>query len=291
VGYSLWVVNPTAGDGLARRVWQRLQQTLVQKDVPHKVIVSPRAGAISELVRDMVTDDMPERVVAVGGDGTASEAVNGFLPGDIAFGIIPAGSGNDFARLHRLPTDPDKALDVCLNGQLKKVDIATINDHYLLNVGGVGFDAEVAAETNRIGKKLGSTLPYVISLFRTLFTYRNARIRVEVDGEEIQATSLLVAVGNGQYYGGGMHILPPADTEDGLMDICIGGDLTKVETVKLLPRIFAGTHLSHPKVTMRRGRRVTISSDRPLHFHADGEPLGTTPVTFEVQPAKLSLLV
>ncbi len=286
----LFVVNPAAGSGRANGVWQQIEDLLRERGLSYHAIVSTEAGVTPELVRERLKQKRPDRIVAVGGDGTVSEVVNGYAPEEIPLGVVAAGSGNDFARYFGLSGDPVEALEVVLNGTVRRVDLGRINDRYMINVGGAGFDAKVADETNRMGKRLGSTLPYVVALLKTLITWKNAEVQIELDGETLKRRVLLVAVGNGQYLGGGMHILPSADMEDGVMDICIGEDLTKSEVVGLLAKIYKGQHVGHPKITMKRAKKVRISSPMPLYYHADGEPLGMAPVTFEILPGKLLVL-
>jgi len=287
----LFVVNPTAGNGRAQKIWARLERQLQETGERYQVIMSTRPGEIPELVRQAIEQQPPERIVAVGGDGTISEVVNGFAPQPIPLGVIPAGSGNDFAANLGIPRHPEAALKRALTGEPRAIDLATINDRYFINIGGVGFDAVVAAETNRIGKKLRGPLPYIVALLKTLFTYRNTPVTIKIDGKELEARVLLIAVGNGRRFAGGLRILPTADAADGLLDVCIVGDLNKMETLAQLPRLFNGTHVNHPKVTMCRGRRVTITAQRPINSQADGEPLGVTPVTFEVLPGQLLVLI
>jgi YegS/Rv2252/BmrU family lipid kinase len=287
---TLFAVNPAAGNGRGLQVWEQIKRLPELETADYRVAFSREAGELPALVAKKLKRFTVDRIIAVGGDGTVAEAVNGFAPRELPLGVIPAGSGNDFARLHGIPTDPRTALQDAFTGTVHRVDLGMVDMRYFINVGGVGFDAEVAAETNRLGKKLGSTLPYVFSLVRTLADYKNPEVSVKLDEETIEGKMLLVAVGNGQFFGGGMHILPRADAGDGLLDVCIGGDLSKPEIMALLPRIFRGSHVGHPKVQLKRAQRVSIHTAQPVHFHADGELLGTTPVEFRVFPGKLLLL-
>jgi len=240
-------------------------------------------------------------LAACGGDGTVHEVVNGLCRARFDDGrdravpsllVIPAGTGNDFARSQGLPLKVDEGLQLLEAGrlQLRWVDAGHVAGRYFINVGGVGFDAEVAAETNRIGKRLPGAGPYVLALFKKLLTYRNERVVIEAGGRRLEQKVLLVAVGTGRYYAGGMMILPQADPADGLLDACIGGDLSRLGTLVLLTRIFSGGHQGHPKISFLRADRIRIDGPRHLHVHADGEVVGRLPVEFRVVPGAVPLL-
>lgn len=234
------------------------------------------------------------QVAAMGGDGTLHEVINGLAETDPqpVLGVIPAGTGNDFARSLGIPLDPLQAAGVVTHGCERCIDLGRVNGRYFVNVGGVGFDAEVAAMVNRGPHRGGGAWPYVVSLFRVLATYRNAMVRIRLDGEQsFKEKILLVAVGNARSYGGGMKVVPHALVDDGLLDVCIGGDLNPVQTLGLLPKVFAGTHLGHPMVRSLRARKIEVESEQSLSVHADGETVGVTPAVFEVVPGRLRVRV
>ena len=162
---------------------------------------------------------------------------------------------------------------------------------FFVNAAGVGFDAAVVKETERLPKFFGGTIPYVAGLLRTLFIYKNKPVVVRV-GDEVENYRVLnVAVANGGYLGGGMHIAPEAELCDSLLDLAIVGDMGKFELLKELPTVYKGTHVNHPKFKMRKATHITIESPEPVLVYADGELLGECPASFWVMPAALSLVV
>jgi diacylglycerol kinase (ATP) len=202
--------------------------------------------------------------------------------------VIPTGTGNDFARLlgidRRKPVDQAAGL---LDPSFVDIDAVQLSlgdgyEGYFLNVAGAGFDSEVNETANRMRTRVQGTAKYVAAVFATLRRFRPARFEVSVDGDRRALSAMLVAVGNGRSYGGGMHVCPSAMLNDSLLDVCVVGGMGRGEFVRAFPRVFRGTHVSHPKVTMLRGAKVEISADRPFDVYADGERAGPLPAVFEV---------
>jgi diacylglycerol kinase family enzyme len=164
---------------------------------------------------------------------------------------------------------------------------------FFINAAGVGFDAEVALRANRAPRVMGGTIPYLSSLLTTLVRYHNKRVSLSLDdeGEERQTRVNSIVVANGQFFGGGMRIAPEASLSDGKFEVVTLGDLGKVDLVRNVPRVYDGSHITHPKVSITRANRVTIDSVQRLLVQADGEVLGTAPATFTVVPWALRMIV
>lgn len=284
------IVNPAAGGGRVRRRWPQLESALRQRGISWQAFWTEDAGHATVLA-ERACGQGYDAVVAVGGDGTLNEVVNGALGSDVPVGLIPLGTGVDFSRTARLPRSPGEALDVILSGRVRRVDVGVVNNRYFCNVAGTGFDATVADRVNRSGLKRGGLIPYVQAIFQTLFTYKNASFKISLDDDTYEVTSLLMAVANGRYYGGGLMICPEAELADGCFDVCIVGDIGKISTLFLLPRVFSGGHKNHPQVTFVRARRVTVDGPAHLQVQADGELIGHLPATFEMKQAALPMLL
>lgn len=284
---TLVIVNRVAAHGRAARVWDEVRPVLGQYLGEYDWLETQGPGHATELAQKAAQAGV-ERVVALGGDGTVHEIVNGLAGSPISLGIIPAGTGNDFCRTLELPKRPLEALTAINSQSIRRIDLPRANGHYYINVAGIGFDAEVAGEVNR-RYKAGGPLAYLLGIFSVLPRYSPAPLRLTLDDLVIEQTCLLVAAGNGRYYGGGLKICPEAIPDDGLFDVIVGGDLGKLETVALLPRVFMGTHTTHPKVKTYRVRRVVVESPVSLLLQADGEIIGQTPVTFELAPGALNI--
>ena len=224
-------------------------------------------------------------------------------PGDgvPALGVVPAGNGNDLVRDLSLPLDAMAALVVALGEETRPIDTALASGpdgrrrHFAV-AGGVGFDAQVAHVMfgHRMPWQRGQ-VGYFMSTFFELLRFRNRSLRLVLqthDGERvIERTSLLVAFANGPYYGGGMQICPGADVADGFLDVCVAGDLSRWEAIRLLPGIYKGAHVGHPKVEFVRARSISFDGEAGTLVHLDGEPFGSLPVTIEAQPAALRVAV
>lgn len=288
--HLVFIVNPVAGGGRARRLWPEVEERLRARRVTWERFETERPGHAVELARQAAQAGY-NAVVAVGGDGTLNEVVNGVGLGGVPVGLIPLGTGVDFPRTAGLPKRPQDALDVVLSGRVTHIDVGIVNGRLFCNVAGTGFDAQVAARVNETGKKQGGAIPYVKAVFETLFTYENAPLRITLDGVTHEVRSLLMAVGNGRFLAGGMMICPQADLRDGQFDVVIAGDIGKIGTILTLPRVFNGSHLKHPKVSYHRARQVVVEGPSHLRIQADGEMVGNLPATFELRPRALPMLL
>lgn len=287
---ALFVVNNVAGRGRTRRIWPEMWRALEREGVESAATAGP--GDATRIAREAVQAGF-DRVIAVGGDGTAMETAAGLAgQAHTALGIMPTGAGCDFARSAGVPSDPLKAAEFALVADAVATDLATLGDEIFLNVAGVGFDAEVATEDQRNRERFTSTgtIPYLRALFAVLRTYRPRPMHITLDGVQIDRKCLLVAVANAQYYGGGMRIAPTAQLADGYLDVLIAGDVSVIETLLLVPRIYSGGHILHPKVQLLRCRTVEIESEQETAVHRDGELSGHTPARFAVLPGAVQIV-
>jgi diacylglycerol kinase (ATP) len=296
------IVNPVAGAYSTRRKWPIISKLLKRIGLPFDFEYTEGVGHAIELAR-LAASDGYRYLVAVGGDGTVNEVANGILhstnAATTALGIVSTGTGSDFIRSVGISRDYAAACSTLTSPRRWSIDVGVIEyqskgktlERFFINAAGVGFDAAVVRETERMPKFFGGTIPYVAGMLRTLFSYRNKPVVVRV-GDEVESHRVLnVAVANGGYMGGGMHIAPLADLGDNLLDVVIIGDMGKLELLKEFPKVYKGTHVSLPKVRMKRGTNVTIESAEPVLVYADGESLGECPASFRVVPGALSLVV
>lgn len=297
------IVNPAAGAGKTRRYWPRIKELLLDQGIRFDYAITEGKGHASELARWALGKGY-ETIIAVGGDGTINDIVNGIYDGNghthAALGIINTGTGADFIRTAGIPRDYHEACRRFTEPQLKTVDLGIIEHgdgdtkdvHIFANFAGMGFDAEIVRRNTQNFKKLGSLSSYLLATLSTLLTFKNKNVSVKLDGEETEHKVCTVIMNNGGYGGGGMNTAPGADLSDGMLDVLIVGDLGKVDFLRSLPSIYKGTHLTHPKVMLKRAREIEI---RPHHgnlpLQADGELFGEVPARFRVLPGALKILV
>jgi YegS/Rv2252/BmrU family lipid kinase len=239
-------------------------------------------------------------LVVVGGDGTVHEVVNGIAGREgIELALIPRGTGWDFARTHDIPKRLGPALKIAQQGTAKPFDLGratyTVDgaEHtaWFANIGSVGMSGAVARRANSTTKALGGKASYAIALLAVFSRWQNVRLRVKVDAESREALMDDVIVAVGRYLAGGMKITPDAEPDDGLFDVLLIGDVTKTELVRVMPKLYRGTHLPHPKGEVLRGTSVSIEADEPMPIQLDGEQPGTTPARFEIVPSAIRLRV
>ncbi|KGQ21266.1 diacylglycerol/lipid kinase family protein [Thermus filiformis] len=283
-----WViVNPAAGRGRVGRLSGAILRAAREKGA--RAFLTEGPGHAAELARQAPNG---ARVVAVGGDGTVHEALSGVAGTDKALGVVPIGSGNDFARMLRLRRRPwPEALAHALFAPLRAVDLGYVNGLPFGASLGLGFDALVARKAFSAPPFLRGMPRYLYALALVLKDLNLPSARVQVDGEEVyQGPALLLAVMNGPTYGGGIPIAPMADPADGALHGVLAGRFSRLGVLGILPRLLLGRHLGHKEVRVYAGGHFAVEFDRPVEAHADGELLGAA-LRFQVELKPLGLLV
>jgi len=264
----LVVVNPAAGGGRVARLWPRIRDLAEHRA---RVVFTAGPGEAAGIVREA----REERVIAVGGDGTVHEVLSGLRP-DQALGVVPLGSGNDFARMlgvHRL--GPKEALVRALSAPVRRVDLGVANGRPFAASFGVGFDAAVARRALGAPRFLKGMPRYLYALFLELWGLELPRLTLSSLGRTLYTGPfLLAALMNGPTYGGGMPIAPHADPADGRLEAVVAGRFSRLGVLGVLPRLLGGRHLDHPEVRAFSASSFTLDFDREVWAHADGEPLG-----------------
>ena len=295
-------VNPAAGNGASLCHWPHIKKQLEHLGIVYDVVFTERPGHAIELAREAAAGHYLY-IVAVGGDGTINEVVNGLLLAPahgLSLGVVNTGTGSDFVRSLGIPRDPDRACHHLLSDKRLMVDVGVIEwgnngtskRRYFVNAAGVGFDAEATEARRNLPKFFRGPISYLIGVGGTLFGYRNKPITKKLD--EADATlskSLSVIVANGKYFGGGMKVAPDALLGDQLFDVLTIGDIGKFELMQAFPRVYKGTHITHPKVNVQRAATVNLSSVERLLLQADGEIIGEGAFRFSLLPGALSVIV
>jgi diacylglycerol kinase (ATP) len=213
-----------------------------------------------------------ERLLVAGGDGTLHHAIRGLAGSETALGIIPFGSGNDFARALNVPLEPEAALRHALDSPIRRIDLGRVDGEPFACVASLGFDAEAAGVAHRTRLVRGRWLyPYAVA--RTLLAFRAPRLRIETEEGGFEGEAMLAAAANTPCYGGGMQIAPDARLDDGLLDLVVVERISRPRLLRLFPRVYGGSHTGYPEVRLLRVASARIHADRRLGFFADGEPL------------------
>ena len=237
-------------------------------------------------------------MVACGGDGLVCALAGLAAEHDGVLAVVPAGSGNDFARHLEIPLDDlSAAVGLLRRGRVERVDLcraetADGSRAWSTTVANAGFDAEANRLANTI-EWVGGTPLYVLATLRTLVSYRPQRTRITVDDDVLDTRAWLVAVGNTRSYAGGMMITPEAEIDDGQLDVCVVGRVTCADFLRTFPKVFDGTHTRHPEVTIRRGKRVMIEMPETVgapELWASGERVGPLPAQLEAVPGALRVV-
>ena len=290
----LVIVNPTAGSGRAGRIVPWLGERL-ERRADARLVITRRAGQAEELAAT-AADHGHERIVIVGGDGTVQEALNGIVAGGMAIslGIVPVGSGNDLARSLGLPRDPAEAWTVAIGEPVRAIDVARAEDgeghtRRFASAGGIGFDAQVAAAMAMRSRWQRGQAGYLLTTLSELRRFANRELHLTIDGRASSHRVLFAAIANGEYYGGGMRIAPGAAVDDGQLDICIVGDVSRLTALRQLANLYRGTHVRHPQVTLERGSELSFDGDAATRIHLDGEPWGRLPLRITVEPKRIEI--
>lgn len=290
------VRNLRSGRGKGTSAWQALEARLCDAlgERLCRIEETTGPGSAEGQARALAAEGF-EVVVAAGGDGTASQVMQGLLGSASTLGMLPLGTGNDFARTIGVGPNVQLAIDALVADRRARSDVGKWTqgerEGHFLNVAGCGFDAAVAARINSGIRRLRGRPAYLAAIVQTLIAYRPTLLRLTIDGEQVERKGMLCAVANAMSYGGGMRVAPLARIDDCVFDLVLVGDVGRLEFVRAFPSLLKGTHLAHPKVEHRTFRSLEIESDPPSPFLVDGELLPTGKVRVEVVPGAIEVVV
>lgn len=297
-GYS-FLVNPASGGGAAPEAVVPVARLLRDAGAAVEVSYSPGPQAVAALVAAAL--DRGDVVVSVGGDGMLSSLAGPVSAGGGTLGVLPAGRGNDFARMLDLPDTPEEQAALLLSGATRAVDLISWASgrpgRLVAGSAYAGVDARAAEIVDR-ARWLPGRVQYPYAALRALASYTPSRYRVVVDGMSHEYVAATVVVASSAYYGQGMRIAPGASIDDGLLDVVIVEAASRPALMRALPTVYDGRHVERPEVHVLRGRRVELQADgrRPVPVGGDGEPLGVLPglreppAVAEVRPGALRVV-
>ena len=280
------ICNPIAGNGRARKIGEQIRGILQDKGIPFRMFWTEHPGHAAILAKE-ASEARVETVLSVGGDGTAFETAQGLIGSDTALGLIPAGTGNDFAKALGSPKTPEAALEFVLSHPPRKTDAGEINGRMFINEIGTGFDVSVLDYAEKAKKYCHGLLPYLYGVIRTLFRFRSISVTYSIDGKpSVTQEAFVVAVANGGMIGGGIPIAPQARVDDGLFDLLIVGKVQKRDLIPRLAGLMRGKIMSFPETTFVRASAVVFSSPK-MRVNIDGEIVNEAQVIARILPNAL----
>jgi diacylglycerol kinase (ATP) len=277
----MWLVaiNPHSGNGRGESVASRVTEYLTNKSITYRSLAAPSAAQLSEDLRREIATAQYQGVIAVGGDGLAHLVLQVCVPTHTPFAIVPAGTGNDFVRtLGWKLENIELFLEQVLTTDAKPIDLGNVDSEWFGAILSTGFDSVVNERANSLPWPKGPQR-YNLAIAMELPRFKPIEYEITCDGKSFTTEAMLVAVGNGKSYGGGMNICPQAQLHDGLFDVVILEPVSKFEFLKTFPKVYSGSHLTHPKVKTMRGSKVTINAKAVAY--ADGERIGPAPISAE----------
>jgi YegS/Rv2252/BmrU family lipid kinase len=283
----LLLVNPSSGSGRAAKLLPEAESELREHDAAFRTVLTRSlAHGIEEALAAAEAGEVP---VVMSGDGLIG-AIGGALAGSkTPLGVIPGGRGNDFARAVGIPTEIPEAVANLLGGHEREIDVGEANGERFLCIASTGFDSDCNRLANET-KLVRGNLVYAYSALRTLASWKPADFVVTIDGERHEHRGYSVAIANSKAFGGGMLVAPDAELDDGLYDVVLTGEESKLGFVRNLPKVFKGTHVSQDEVIVARAREVRIEADRPFAVYADGDHLADLPATVRLLPRALRVV-
>lgn len=281
------IVNPSAGGGRAARALGGVEAALRGLGAAFRVDRTTSLEHARELAREARAAG--EVTAAMGGDGLTGAVAGELQHADVPLLVLPGGRGNDFARKLGIGPDPAAACELLAHGRERQVDVAEAGGRTYVGILSAGLDSDVQDVANATRLRLG-TLVYLYGTLRALRSWRPAAWHVTIDGAEHRFAGYSVAVANSGVFGGGMWLVPDAELDDGALDVVLTAHRPRRHFLRTLPKVFRGTHVHEPGLTILRGREVTFAADRPFTAYADGDPIADLPATVRVRPGVLRVL-
>ena len=278
--------NPSSGRGKGGKVLSIIENFLKLSNEVFSSISTKSLEQSLFLLRESVNKYPQAKIIVIGGDGMLHAAINNVQGNPI--GLIPAGTGNDFARALGLSLeDPIENIRRVLSADVEEVDLGKIGDEYFAAICSTGFDSVVNERANKLKWPTGK-MKYNIAMLLELPRFKPRNYEIVIDGKQMQTQAMLIAIANGLSYGGGMKVCPAADLQDGLLDVMILAPVPKLEFIRIFPSVFKGLHITHPAVSILQGRSIQINANAVAY--ADGERIGDLPLDVSISHNRLKVL-
>jgi diacylglycerol kinase (ATP) len=277
----MWAIaiNPTAGHGKGATVGEKVIRYFADKNLNYQVFSGQTAQELKSRLEIFLDSQKCEGIISVGGDGLAHLMLQLAVPRHIPFAVMPAGTGNDIVRsLGWSLTEIDSHLDRVTGVPAQPIDLGNVDGEWFAAILSTGFDSVVNERANSLSWPKGPQR-YNVAIALELPQFKPLTYEITLDTHSITTEAMLIAIGNGRSYGGGMYVCPQAQMHDGLFDVMVLEPVSKIEFLKVFPKVYSGSHISHPKVKVLRSQRVRVAADAIAY--ADGERIGAAPISVE----------
>jgi YegS/Rv2252/BmrU family lipid kinase len=281
------LVNPASAGGRSRRMLPGVERALAGRGIDYRVVITRGVDHAREQALHAAAEG--EVPVVMSGDGLIGQVGGALAGGETPIGLIPAGRGNDLARVLGIPADAQGAVDVLAAGRERAIDVGEANGGRFLGIASCGMDSDANRIANE-ARVLSGRLVYAYAAIRALIQWRPARFSVVAAGERHEMLGYSVAAANSRAYGGGMLVAPNAELDDGLLDVVLTAQVGKLRFLASLPKVFKGEHLQLEGVSVIRAAEVEISADRPFAVYADGERIAELPALVRLLPRALRVI-
>lgn len=286
-----YLINPSSGKGKGKNVIPIIKEIMNKAGITYKIKVSKCKGMLTQLTVASVTEGATD-IIAVGGDGTLREVMAGMYCSDVQLGLIPVGTGNDFSKYFGLPNDFKSAIMVIINGNVQSIDIGLVNKIPFINVMSCGIDSEIINLVSSYKKWLPGSIAYFLCSIRAITKYKPICMEIEIDGKLKEIELILIAIGNGTHFGGGMAITPEAKLDDGYLDICIIRKMPVWKLLKCFPMLIKGNHIQIEEVTYYKTKALKATFNKcNIMANIDGDLLVNGPIEVSILEKKVKFIV
>jgi YegS/Rv2252/BmrU family lipid kinase len=304
----LIVANPASGGGKVRKRWAEIERKLTENGVNFTIHFTKKRGDATTIVKNALLTEGARNIIGLGGDGTLNEIINGIFqqttvdPSSIRFTMYAAGTGNDWVKMHDIPSDLDAFIQMLKVGNTAWQDVGKVDyldekgkeqQHFFGNAGGVGYDSFVVQSVESAGKRyVPKKLAYFLHMVKCLYAYKAERVRIHHDGEVIEDSFYTINFGINKFSGAGMQLTPQAIKDDGLLGFTLIKDIPRWRVISYMPLLYLGTIEKARAVTLFQVKNIRIESlGKPIYCETDGELVGMSPTEISVLEKALRVVV
>lgn len=284
------VANPVAGRGRVGKLLPQIRQLFDQHNLKYEIALTEAPGHGTALAKE-AADKGWDNVIAIGGDGTMNEVLNGIMGTPASMGFVPLGTGNDLARSLGIPLDMKEAVTILAQGRTTAMDIGKDRDGYFGIILGLGFPSDVMHHVNTTKNIFRGSLAITASIIQVVNKLQPYPVHIELDDGKLDTTVMGIFILNTRFTGGGLQIAPDAKYDDGILDVVIMHQMSKLDFLSTLPKAYQGKHLSNPRCELFQTKTIKVTTAEPMRKLFDGNVFGSSPVDAQVMPEALKIWV